>query len=149
MQWIMKTFQELTNEELYGILKVRVDVFVVEQKCAYPEIDNYDQFSLHYFLKIDNEIAAYARILPKGTKYKEEASIGRVLVVEKYRHKGYARELLNQIITFVREEWKEQRIKIQAQQYLKSFYASFGFHAVSVGYIEDGIPHIDMNWICR
>lgn len=143
MDWHIKTFEELTNNELYGLLKARVDVFIVEQECAYQEIDNIDQKAIHYFAEVDGEIAALVRILPRNTTY-EEVAIGRVLVVEKFRGTGLAKELMNRAISFVQEEWKEEEIKIQAQTYLQSFYESLGFKQVSVVYEEDEIPHIDM-----
>ncbi|WP_010651783.1 GNAT family N-acetyltransferase [Oceanobacillus massiliensis] len=145
MKWMMKEFNELTNEQLYQLLKARIDVFVVEQKCAYPELDNYDQNSLHLFLLVGDEIAANIRILPKNTKYKE-VSIGRVLVVEKFRGKGYARAILERGIEFIHKDWKEDKIHIQAQVYLNEFYSSLGFKQISDIYLEDDIPHIDMIW---
>ncbi|MFD1851795.1 GNAT family N-acetyltransferase [Oceanobacillus bengalensis] len=145
MEWKIKKYQDLTNDELYQILKARVDVFVVEQNCTYPELDNYDQECMHYFLIIDNEIAANVRILPKQVKF-DEVSIGRVLVVEKFRKNGYARQIMQRAIDFVRDEWNENKIRIQAQVYLKDFYASLGFWQISEMYMEDGIPHIDMIW---
>lgn len=144
MNFYIKKFTDLSNEELYALLKARVDIFVVEQKCPYPELDNLDQDSLHYYLKIKGEVAAYVRLLKKGLKYADAASIGRVIVVEKFRGKGYASQLMNKAIRFIEEEWKEKDIKIQAQLYLKQFYYSLGFTPMTESYIEDGIPHIDM-----
>ncbi|WP_099156511.1 GNAT family N-acetyltransferase [Virgibacillus ndiopensis] len=145
MHWYIKSFQEFSAEELYQIIKVRVDVFVVEQACAYDELDNYDQSSIHYYLKVDNEIAAYVRIVPKGSKY-PEVSIGRVLVTEKFRGHGFAKQIMQHAIDYIVDEWNEYKIKIQAQEYLKKFYASFGFKQISESYLEDDIPHIDMIW---
>ncbi len=143
MNWHIKTFEELTNDELYGILKARVDVFVVEQKCPYEEIDNIDQKAIHYFAESNGNIAALVRILPKNTTY-EEVAIGRVLVVEEFRGTGLGRTLMERAISFVQEEWNEKEIKIQAQTYLQAFYESLGFKQVSDVYEEDRIPHIDM-----
>lgn len=143
MNWYIKQFQELSNEELYSLLKARVDVFVVEQECPYEEIDNMDQEAVHYFAKIDGKIAALVRILPKNTTY-EEVAIGRVLVPKEFRGQGLARQVMERAIAFVYEEWKETRIKLQAQTYLQSFYESLGFVQVSDVYEEDQIPHIDM-----
>lgn len=145
MKWYINSFQDLSNESLYKILKARTDVFVVEQNCPYPELDNYDQASIHYYLKVNNEIAAYVRILPKGSKYRE-VSIGRVLVAKKYRGNGYARELMQKAIDYIFSDWGETEIKIQAQVYLEEFYTSLGFRKNSMSYLEDGIPHIDMIW---
>ncbi|MUK89761.1 GNAT family N-acetyltransferase [Ornithinibacillus sp. L9] len=144
MEWNIKEFNELPNDELYELLKARIDVFVVEQNCPYPELDNYDQQSLHYYLKVNNEIAAIVRLLPKGLKYKNAASIGRVMVVKKFRGNGYAKELMLKAIDYISNEWGTDKIKIQAQVYLREFYGSLGFEQISEEYLEDDIPHIDM-----
>lgn len=143
MKWYKKNFSDLSTEELYSLLKARVDVFIVEQACPYPELDNYDQQSLHYFLKDDGNLIAYVRILPKGLKY-EVVSIGRVLVVKEHRGKGHAEEIMRKAIDYIVTEWEETTIKIQAQHYLKGFYKSLGFEQVTDVYLEDDIPHIDM-----
>lgn len=145
MKWYIKTFNELTNEELYQILQARTDIFVVEQNCPYPELDNFDQVSIHYFLKINSDIAAYVRILPSNSKYKE-VSIGRVLVVKQFRGSGYAQAIMQKAVDYIVNELNEKRIKMQAQVYLKKFYSSFGFSQQSASYLEDNIPHIDMIW---
>lgn len=145
MKYYIKSFSELTNNELYKLLKARVDVFVVEQACPYPEIDNYDQDAIHYFLKNKQDIVAMVRLLPSGTRY-SEASIGRVLVTKKYRNQGYAREIMEKALLFIRNEWKEAKIKLQAQVYLEKFYASLGFKRITEEYLEDNIPHVDMIW---
>ncbi|MFC4410517.1 GNAT family N-acetyltransferase [Chungangia koreensis] len=143
MKWITKSFDELTTIELYHILKVRTDIFVVEQKCAYPEIDGHDGVSLHLFSLQNGEIAAYARLVPAGEKY-EQASIGRVLVIPAKRKSGLGRQLVSQAIDKIKEEWDVKEIKLQAQSHLESFYGSFGFQPVSEIYDDDGIPHVDM-----
>ncbi len=143
MIWTLKKFHELSVSELYNILKARVDIFVVEQTCAYPEIDDYDQQAMHLCLKNNENLIAYVRILPKHTKY-TEVSIGRVLVVKDYRSKGYASKIMQKAIHYITNEWLEQTIKIQAQHHLKQFYSSLGFKQVSDVYLEDDIPHIDM-----
>lgn len=146
MEWHIKSFQELSNNELYQIIKARVDVFVVEQECPYEELDNYDQDSIHLFLKVNSEIAANVRLLPQGLKYEEAASIGRVLVVKKYRGNGYAKEIMQKAIDYIANKWQADKIKIQGQEYLNKFYASLGFEQISESYLVDGIPHIDMIW---
>jgi len=143
MDWKIKTFNELTNVELYTILQERTAVFVVEQNCPYLEVDGKDIDSYHLFAEKAGEISVYARLLPAGISY-AEASIGRVLVKKDYRGQGHALDLLNKAITFIRDELKEPAIKIQAQSHLEKFYASFGFKSISSEYLEDGIPHIDM-----
>ncbi|WP_112179692.1 MULTISPECIES: GNAT family N-acetyltransferase [Paraliobacillus] len=143
MEWNLKTFENLSATEVYKILQARVDVFVVEQNCPYREIDGIDQSSMHLFLKNDGEVIAYARLIPKDTLYKEP-SIGRVLVKKDFRGKGYANEVLKQAIAFITDEWKDTKIKLHGQVYLREFYRSFGFREVTEEYLEDGIPHVDM-----
>lgn len=143
MDWMTKSFNALTTSELYEILKARVDVFVVEQKCAYPEIDGHDEASLH-LLGIENgELTAYARLVPAGEKY-EQASIGRVLVLPAKRNTGLGRQLVAQAISKIEDNWGVNEIRLQAQSHLKDFYGSFGFKPISDEYDDDGIPHIDM-----
>ncbi|UTR08930.1 GNAT family N-acetyltransferase [Evansella sp. LMS18] len=143
MEWKLKKFEEFTADELYRVLKQRVDVFVVEQDCPYPELDDHDRNAYHLFKVVNGEIAAYSRLLPRGTVY-EEASIGRVLVNKEFRKQGLGRELLERSMDFLQNELEENKIKLQAQEYLRDFYASFGFKPVSEVYLEDGIPHVDM-----
>lgn len=116
---------------------------MVEQDCPYPELDDHDRNAYHLFKTVNDEIAAYSRLLPQGTVY-EEASIGRVLVNKEFRKQGLGRELLERSMDFLQEELGENKIKLQAQEYLRDLYASFGFKPVSEVYLEDGIPHVDM-----
>lgn len=143
MHFQCKQFEELTTTELYAILQVRTDVFVVEQACPYPEVDGKDQYCLHLFWEVEGEIAAYCRLLPPGISYKQ-ASIGRVLVHSAHRGKGLAQKMMQLAIETIEKEMAETTIKIQAQAYLEAFYQRFGFRAVSDTYLEDHIPHIDM-----
>lgn len=142
IKWTCQTFEQLSKEDLYLILMERVNVFVVEQTCPYPEIDHRDQDALHLIAKENGTIVAYCRIFQNGIMYKE-ASIGRVLVTQAGRKKGYGKLLLIKALEKL-SELGETSVKIQAQAYLKSFYESFGFKAVSDVYEEDGIPHLDM-----
>lgn len=142
IKWTCQTFEQLSKEDLYLILMERVNVFVVEQTCPYPEIDHRDQEALHLIAKENGVIVAYCRIFQNGIMYKE-ASIGRVLVTQAGRKKGYGKLLLIKALEKL-SELGETSVKIQAQAYLKSFYESFGFKAVSDVYDEDGIPHLDM-----
>jgi ElaA protein len=143
MSWTLKRFDDLTNMELYIILKERTTVFVVEQNCPYPEVDGKDPLSYHLFKEENGEIIAYLRVLPAGVSY-QEASIGRVLVKKEYRGRGIAEELLRRGLDFIHGELNENTVKIQAQEYLKKFYGSFGFKAITETYLEDNIPHVDM-----
>ena len=143
MSWNIKKFEELTNSELYNLLKERTMVFVVEQNCPYLEVDGKDPFSYHLFKEEEGEIVAYLRVVPAGVSY-QEASIGRVFVKKEYRGQGIAGELLSRGLNYIQNELKETNVKIQAQDYLRKFYSSFGFQAVSDTYLEDNIPHVDM-----
>ncbi|MDO7905357.1 GNAT family N-acetyltransferase [Paenibacillus sp. JX-17] len=143
MTWELKTFEQLTNLELYAILQERTAVFVVEQHCPYQEVDGKDPASYHLLYREEGRILAYARLLPPGVSY-PEASIGRVIVKQSARGRGLAKELLRRSIAFIQQELGEKAIKIQAQEYLKDFYGSFGFAPVSGVYLEDDIPHVDM-----
>ena len=143
MSWNIKKFEELTNSELYNLLKERTLVFVVEQNCPYLEVDGKDPFSYHLFKEEEGEIVAYLRVVPAGVSY-QEASIVRVFVKKEYRGQGIAGELLSRGLNYIQNELKETNVKIQAQDYLRKFYSSFGFQAVSDTYLEDNIPHVDM-----
>lgn len=142
MDWKLKTFEELTLNELYTILQARTAVFVVEQECPYQEVDGKDIYCRHLFLEEEGRLLAYSRLVPPGVSY-PEASIGRVIVDASARGRGLARELMARSLKHLREDG-HTRVKIQAQAYLHGFYGSFGFEPVSEVYDEDGIPHIDM-----
>ena len=143
MNWEIKRFEELSTQELYEILKARYEVFTVGQKCLYQDCDDIDQNSYHVYLKQDNEVVAYLRIVEKGIAY-EEVSIGRVMVVASQRGKGLAREMIEIAIKFITEQLKENLIKISAQEYLLEFYKSIGFKQTSDIYLEVEIPHVKM-----
>ena len=144
MQWILKKFSDLTIDEFHEILKLRVNVFIVEQNCPYPELDDKDRIAFHLFsINKDNEIIAYTRIFKPGDYYKE-AAFGRVVVDQNYRNQQIGFQLVKQTIIETHKLFGNTDIKIGAQTYLKDFYMSFGFQQVGNGYIEDGIPHIHM-----
>ncbi|MCQ4087338.1 GNAT family N-acetyltransferase [Saccharibacillus sp. JS10] len=143
MQWHLKSFEQLTGDEIYRILEQRVAVFMLEQNCLYPEIDGKDNQCYHLFAEENGQIAAYCRLIPPGVTY-TQASIGRVLVNDAFRGQGLAQQMMTQAITFLTEELGQSQIKIQAQHYLEKFYGSFGFTPISDVYPEDGIPHVDM-----
>lgn len=143
MKWKLKKFKELSGEEMYEILKVRSEVFVVEQECPYQDPDSKDQNAYHLFVQEDGNIIAYLRILEKGISY-DEISIGRVLINKDYRGKDLSRKLMLKAIEFIENNLNEKEIKISAQAYLLDFYKSLGFKEVSEVYLEDNIPHIDM-----
>lgn len=143
MNWDLKEFNELSLSEIYEILKLRNEVFIVEQQCAFQDCDDKDQNSYHLFLKDDKNIVAYLRVLKKGVSY-SEISIGRVIVKKEYRKKGIAREMMVKAIDFIQKELKQNKIRISAQSYLVDFYKDLGFKEVSDVYYEDNIPHIEM-----
>ncbi|MCB2342595.1 GNAT family N-acetyltransferase [Clostridium estertheticum] len=143
MNWELKKFKELKVEEIYKILKIRNEVFIVEQQCDYQDCDGKDENAYHLYLQDNGKIIAYLRILKKGVSY-DEISIGRVLVHKNYRGKGRSRELMLKAINFIELKLNEKEIKIQAQSYLVNFYGSLGFKETSNEYLEDNIPHIDM-----
>jgi ElaA protein len=143
IQWQCKKFELLNPFELYQLLRLRSDVFVVEQNCVFLDPDNYDQQCYHLMGYIHNDLVAYTRIVPAGLIYKE-ASIGRVVTAKAVRRTGAGKELMQTAIETLFHLFGEQRIKIGAQLYLKHFYESFGFIQTSDVYIEDGIEHIYM-----
>ena len=140
---VVKKFNDLSLEELYSLLQLRSEVFVVEQECVYQDIDEKDYKSLHVIFKKGNKIIAYTRLFNKG-QYFKEASIGRVVVVKNLRHLNYGSEIMRVSIKAIQEHFNTNKIKISAQLYLEDFYNSFGFKTIGKSYLEDGIPHIEM-----
>lgn len=141
--WTYKSFDELTKLELYTILGLRSEVFIIEQHCNYQDIDFKDLDSHHLMAWDDEKLAAYSRILPPGISFKE-ASIGRVLTAADYRGLGLGMELMQKSIEKVYLSYGKRPIKIGAQLYLKKFYEGLGFVKCSDEYLEDEIPHIKM-----
>ena len=141
-----KAFQELTTEELYELLRVRSEVFVVEQNCVYQDMDGDDQKSIHLWLTVQGKVVALARVCPAGTHMKE-ISIGRVVTTE--RNKGYGKQIMLHAIDAAIEHFGATVIDIEAQEYAKGFYESVGFRQSSETFILDGIPHIKMIWTKR
>ena len=138
-----KTFKELTTDELYALLQLRSEVFVVEQDCVYQDIDYKDQKALHVLGFKNDKLVAYTRLFKPGD-YFNYASIGRVIVAQNEREHKYVYDIMNASINAIKEYYNETRIKISAQTYLKKFYNNLGFEEVEEGYLEDGIPHIGM-----
>ena len=139
----IKSFSDLTKEELYNILSLRSEVFIVEQNCAYQDIDQKDQFALHVFLKKNNQIIAYTRIF-KPNDYFEYSSIGRVVVLKKERASKIGSQIMSFSIKKIEEIFNETKIKISAQKNLINFYKKLGFLVIGEEYLEDGIRHIAM-----
>ncbi len=143
MQITVKTFQELSIGELYEILRLRSEVFVVEQDCVYQDIDGKDDRALHVLGWEDDILVAYARCFSAGD-YFDDASLGRVMVRENYRKLGYGHTITKTAIKAIETHFKADKIKISAQVYLVIFYESHGFKTIGDRYMEDGIPHIAM-----
>ena len=143
IEWLCKYFDELTAHELYAILKLRNEVFVVEQNCVFQDADDKDQKCYHLMGILQNKLAAYARLVPAGAAYKN-VSIGRIVTSPQFRNRGAGKALMTSAISQCNELFNEQTIQIGAQLYLKKFYESFGFKQTSDVYDEDGIPHIEM-----
>jgi ElaA protein len=142
-EWMIKTFNELTPNELYAILRLRSAVFVVEQNCVFQDIDNKDQQCYHLMGLIKDQLIAYTRLVPPGLIY-EQASIGRVVTDPEVRNAGIGKLLMQRSIEAVYRLFGNQPIKIGAQLYLSKFYESLGFYQISDVYLEDGIEHIHM-----
>lgn len=143
VNWTNKSFYELTTTELYAILKLRSEVFVVEQDCVYMDPDDKDQHSFHQMGWMNEILVAYSRIIPQGISY-SEASIGRVVTAPAFRRNKLGRPLMEHSIHNAFQQFKCNTIKIGAQGYLQQFYESLGFVKTSEVYLEDGIPHIEM-----
>lgn len=134
---------DLTPRALYAMLKLRVDVFVVEQKCPYPEIDGKDLDAFHLRILDGEELAASLRVLPPKQNGKP-VKIGRVVVAQDYRGYKLGQRLMKEAIAFVKARFPGIAIELGGQSHLQKFYGSFGFVAISEEYLEDGIPHVDM-----
>jgi len=143
MNWSCKSFQTLQPGELYAILQLRNEVFVVEQNCVFQDADGKDEYAWHMMCWKDDRLIAYTRLLPKGISY-TNASIGRVVTSHNARRSGIGKELMDRSIAFIYDTWGKQAIQIGAQLCLKKFYERFGFQQTSEIYLEDGIDHIEM-----
>jgi ElaA protein len=143
VNWKIKPFEALTAHELYDVLKVRSEVFVVEQNCVYLDLDGKDKLALHLIGEYNSKIVAHARLFDAGISF-DNASIGRVVVVANYRDKKWGHDLMREAIAGVKTHFDKDKITIGAQLYLKKFYESHEFVQTSEMYLEDYIPHIEM-----
>ncbi|MGK2863297.1 MAG: GNAT family N-acetyltransferase [Chitinophagaceae bacterium] len=143
MTWILKYFDTLTPKELYAILRLRTEVFVIEQACIFQDMDNKDPDCFHLMGWQNDILQAYTRLVPPGVSY-EEPSIGRVVTSKTARRTGIGKQLMAKSIEEINRLYGKSPIKLGAQCYLKSFYESFGFVPAGNVYEEDGIPHIEM-----
>lgn len=140
---LTKTFSELKTQELYDMLQLRSEVFVVEQDCVYQDVDGKDQMALHILGYKGERLVAYTRIFKPGD-YFEESSIGRVVVRASERKFKYGYSIMQASIEAIKKHYDENIIRISAQMYLKKFYNNLDFKEVGEKYLEDGIPHINM-----
>lgn len=143
IQWKIKPFEKLSPNELYDIMRLRSAIFVVEQNCVYLDPDGKDKVALHLFGEFEGKIVAYSRLFKPGISF-DNASIGRVVVVAKYRDRKWGHDLMREAIAGIKTHFGESKITIGAQLYLKKFYESHGFVQTSEMYLEDDIPHIEM-----
>lgn len=143
MEIILKEFKDLSNAQLFEIYKLRSEVFIVEQNCAYQDVDDIDQRAAHFLISEAATLAAYARIIPPGISYKEP-SIGRVVVRKQFRGRDIGKLLMKECIKYMSTAFPKWEIVISAQSYLIKFYTELGFKAEGEEYLEDNIPHTKM-----
>jgi ElaA protein len=143
IEWKRRLFTELTLNQLYAIMRLRQEVFVVEQNCPYLDADGKDFHCYHLLGLIGDDLAAYARLVYPGISY-EEVSIGRVVTSTKYRSQQFGKQLMQKAIEEIEKLYGHVPVRIGAQQYLQRFYEGFGFVDVGEHYMEDGIPHVTM-----
>ncbi len=139
-----RSFKELSTRALYELIKLRIDVFVVEQDCPYSDLDDKDYDAMHYTYTLESgRVIGYLRILDKGVIYKEVA-IGRVIIDPKFRALKYGHDLMREAIEYIETEMGEKEIRISAQKHLQGYYHKHGFKTVGEEYLEDNIPHVQM-----
>lgn len=144
INWQWRSFDALQSNEIYDMLAIRQEVFVLEQKCAYQDLDYLDQKSLHLFGKKDNQLIGYLRLLPINIPYEGAISFGRVLTPTPARNQGFGKLLIQEVLDYLKKENCKSPIIISAQAYLKNFYEKFGFQTISQPYDDVGIIHIKM-----
>ena len=135
-------YTELSKELFFELIKLRIEIFVVEQNCYYQELDEEDQIALHVVGQKNGTVIAAGRIIPDVSKM--QVSIGRIAVKNGFRNNGYARKMMDEILDYIGHNFKTYSIKLSAQVYLINFYTSFGFIEIGKVYLEDGIEHINM-----
>lgn len=141
--WHFKKFEALNPYELYQIMQLRNEVFVVEQNCVYNECDGKDPKCLHLWCTLNGEIAAYCRIVPPGVSY-DEPSFGRIVSKPGYRDRKLGHQMMSFILQVIENYYNTTSVKISAQVYLEKFYEQYGFHQTSEHYLEDTLPHMEM-----
>lgn len=143
IEWVKKKWSEISLEELYSVLRLRSEVFVVEQDCVYQDIDNKDQKAIHLLGYINKELIAYSRLFNEGDYFKE-TSFGRAIIKKEKRGQGYGDELVKESLKTIKNYYGNKKVKISAQAHLKTFYSKHAFIAKGKEYLEDGIPHVSM-----
>ena len=143
IEWVKKKWSDISLEELYSVLRLRSEVFVVEQDCVYQDIDNKDQIAIHLLGYINKEIIAYSRLFNEGDYFKE-TSFGRAIIKKEKRGQGYGDELVKESLKTIKNYYGNKKVKISAQAHLKTFYSKHAFIAKGKEYLEDGIPHVSM-----
>ncbi|MEP2024130.1 MAG: GNAT family N-acetyltransferase [Reichenbachiella sp.] len=141
MEIQIKKFHQLSLDQLYQLLKLRVEAFVVEQECPYPELDNADQNAVHFIVEKEERVIGYLRLFDLKN---DSSKISRVVTAKDHRGEGISRKLVEAALSQVKKENKTNSVVLQSQEYLTDFYASFGFEKTSDVYLEDNIPHVDM-----
>lgn len=146
MQWFCHSFKQLDSQTLYDILRVRIDVFVVEQTCYYPDLDGLDCLddTIHVYAKDGDKVLAYLRCMAPGVAYDNDSAIGRVVTAADARGTGLGHELIKRGIAACEKAWPEYAIHLSAQEHLQKYYGSHGFETVTDMYLEDNIPHVGM-----
>ncbi len=146
MQWFSKVFTDLEVTELYQILKLRSDIFVVEQNCVYSDMDGLDTLenTIHLFSKVENQVVSYLRILGPDVSHPQMPCFGRVVTDVDLRSKGIGHILITRAIDLMTKEWPNSTCHISAQSHLREFYEQHGFEVATEEYLEDDIPHIGM-----
>ena len=145
VEWTLSAFDALSVHHLYELLRLRTEVFVVEQNCVFQDLDGADAQAMHLMGRRDGQLLAYARCFPAGIKF-AEASIGRIVTSQRVRGSGLGHLLIEQALAAVATQWGRQPVRIGAQTRLKNFYAGHGFADVGIAYLEDGIEHLEMIW---
>ncbi len=144
MEKVIKNFSELTAQEIYDVLKLRQDVFIIEQNCIYSDIDGTDSEAIHVLFYEKDILAAYSRIFAPGIKFEKSSAIGRIIVASAFRGSVFGKELIKTSIATCQELFPQVEIRIEAQAKLQSYYQKYGFEPVSEVYEVDGIPHLQM-----
>lgn len=147
MEYVLKEFNGLSLDELYQIIQLRLEIFVVEQDCVYQDLDGKDKVAYHLFVKDDDEIVAVLRILPENVSY-DEMAIGRIVVKKSHRGQGIAGAMMKRAMDFIVKDLGKNKIRLSGQAYLVDFYTNLGFKRVSDEYLEDGIPHFEFLFEC-